>query len=226
MAQYHTQLCLHIVSLNANQPALWRSHRRRARDPWGRPTETLSCRHRLVHRAIQTGSAQIVLLQTAAHWRALTGLTWLGVPVVPSGAAPPILGGIVARRAQLNARRLQALVVCVSLVDHLQKETQMKSLCMAGGVALDGVANGRIFRESAFTDLFIHPAAGDSGAAVCGLVVDGLQKDRRQCSFCRGQPANSVNRTVLFWRFCQHEPPEPRRSPERSIAWSARFIAR
>ena len=39
-------------------------------------------------------------------------------------------------------------------------------LCMAGGVALNSVANGRILRETPVTDLYIHPAAGDSGAAV------------------------------------------------------------
>jgi carbamoyltransferase len=39
-------------------------------------------------------------------------------------------------------------------------------LCMAGGVALNSVANGRILRETPVTDLFVHPAAGDSGAAV------------------------------------------------------------
>jgi len=39
-------------------------------------------------------------------------------------------------------------------------------LCMAGGVALNSVANGRILRETPVTDLYVHPAAGDSGAAV------------------------------------------------------------
>ncbi len=39
-------------------------------------------------------------------------------------------------------------------------------LCMAGGVALNSVANGRILRETPVTDLYIQPAAGDSGAAV------------------------------------------------------------
>ena len=39
-------------------------------------------------------------------------------------------------------------------------------LCMAGGVALNSVANGRILREAGVTDLFIQPAAGDSGAAL------------------------------------------------------------
>ena len=40
------------------------------------------------------------------------------------------------------------------------------TLCMAGGVALNSVANGRIVREAGVTDLFIQPAAGDSGAAL------------------------------------------------------------
>jgi carbamoyltransferase len=39
-------------------------------------------------------------------------------------------------------------------------------LCMAGGVALNSVANGRILREGGVTDLFVQPAAGDSGAAL------------------------------------------------------------
>jgi carbamoyltransferase len=39
-------------------------------------------------------------------------------------------------------------------------------LCMAGGVALNSVANGRILREAGITDLFVQPAAGDSGAAL------------------------------------------------------------
>jgi carbamoyltransferase len=40
------------------------------------------------------------------------------------------------------------------------------TLCMAGGVALNSVANGRLLREAAVTELFVQPAAGDSGAAL------------------------------------------------------------
>ena len=46
------------------------------------------------------------------------------------------------------------------------KETGLSRLCMAGGVALNSVANGRILRETPFEDIFIQPAAGDSGGAV------------------------------------------------------------
>lgn len=48
----------------------------------------------------------------------------------------------------------------------LRRRTGMTRLCMAGGVALNGVANGRILRESGFDELWIQPAAGDSGGAL------------------------------------------------------------
>jgi carbamoyltransferase len=48
----------------------------------------------------------------------------------------------------------------------LHAETGQTRLCMAGGVALNSVANGRILRESPFTELYVQPAAGDGGGAV------------------------------------------------------------
>src|SRR5262249_50614844 len=45
-------------------------------------------------------------------------------------------------------------------------ETGEANLCMAGGVALNCVANGRVARESGFTRLWVQPAAGDAGGAV------------------------------------------------------------
>jgi len=56
--------------------------------------------------------------------------------------------------------------ILLKMANHLYKETGLKQLCMAGGVALNSVANGRILRETPFEDLFIHPAPGDSGGAV------------------------------------------------------------
>ena len=48
----------------------------------------------------------------------------------------------------------------------LHEETGLKKLCMAGGVALNCVANGRLLRETPFEEIFIQPAAGDAGGAV------------------------------------------------------------
>lgn len=49
---------------------------------------------------------------------------------------------------------------------YLYKITGMKNLCLAGGVALNSVANGRLLREGPFENIFIQPAPGDSGAAI------------------------------------------------------------
>jgi len=54
----------------------------------------------------------------------------------------------------------------LKMVNHLYEETRQKNLCMAGGVALNSVANGRIIRETPFENVFIQPAAGDAGGAV------------------------------------------------------------
>lgn len=49
---------------------------------------------------------------------------------------------------------------------HVHRETNMKRLVLAGGVALNCVANGRLLREGPFEDLWIQPAAGDAGGAL------------------------------------------------------------
>ena len=48
----------------------------------------------------------------------------------------------------------------------LHEETGLKRLCIAGGVGLNSVANGRILRETPFEELYIQPAAGDGGGAL------------------------------------------------------------
>ena len=54
----------------------------------------------------------------------------------------------------------------VGMASALQKRTGLKRLCMAGGVALNSVANSRILRESGFEEIYIQPAAGDGGGAL------------------------------------------------------------
>ena len=52
------------------------------------------------------------------------------------------------------------------MVSHVHKETQSANLCLAGGVTLNCVANGRILREGPFKKIWIQPAAGDAGGAL------------------------------------------------------------
>lgn len=49
---------------------------------------------------------------------------------------------------------------------HLHQETGMSAVCMAGGVFLNCVANGRILKESGFSEIYVVPAAGDDGQAI------------------------------------------------------------
>ena len=56
--------------------------------------------------------------------------------------------------------------VMIRMARHIKKETGMNYLCLAGGVALNCVANGKILRENIFDDIWIEPAAGDAGGAL------------------------------------------------------------
>jgi len=56
--------------------------------------------------------------------------------------------------------------IVLRMVRHLHRETGLENLCLAGGVALNCVANGRILREGPFKRLWIQPAAGDAGGAL------------------------------------------------------------
>lgn len=66
------------------------------------------------------------------------------------------------------ARSVQEITeeVVLKSAKHLHETTGMKHLCMAGGVALNCVANGRVLREAGFDDIWIQPGAGDAGGAL------------------------------------------------------------
>jgi carbamoyltransferase len=51
-------------------------------------------------------------------------------------------------------------------VNWLQKATGLRALCLAGGCALNSVANGKLFHRTGFRDVFVQPAAGDAGTAL------------------------------------------------------------
>ena len=67
----------------------------------------------------------------------------------------------VAASVQLVTEELM-----LAMAAHARQVTGKDKLCLAGGVALNCVANGRILRESSFKDLWIQPAAGDAGGAL------------------------------------------------------------
>ncbi len=103
------------------------------------------------------------------YFNYLTGLT------MTDGAFDKLLGGParvpeskLTQREMDLARSIQ--VVCEEIIMRMartvHRQTGMENLCLAGGVALNCVANGRLLREGPFKRLWIQPAAGDAGGAL------------------------------------------------------------
>jgi carbamoyltransferase len=84
------------------------------------------------------------------------------------GGAPRKAETRITQKEMDLARSIQVITeeVMLKMTKHAYKETGMKKLCMAGGVALNCVANGRVLREVPFEDIWIQPAAGDAGGAL------------------------------------------------------------
>ena len=84
------------------------------------------------------------------------------------GGPPRPREGTLTQREMDIARSIQAVTeeVVLRLVRNVHKELGVDYLCLAGGVALNCVANGRILRENLLKDIWIQPAAGDAGGAL------------------------------------------------------------
>ncbi len=74
----------------------------------------------------------------------------------------------ITQREMDLARSVQVVTeeIMLKMADYLHELTGLDNLCMAGGVALNCVGNGRILREGPFRNIWIQPAAGDAGGAL------------------------------------------------------------
>src|SRR5207247_1767611 len=74
---------------------------------------------------------------------------------------------LLTQREMDLARSVQDITeeVMLKMAAFARRETGMRDLCLAGGVALNCVGNGRIVREGIFDEIWIQPAAGDAGVA-------------------------------------------------------------
>ncbi len=84
------------------------------------------------------------------------------------GGKPRVSESPLTQREMDLARSIQDVTEEIILRQgrHVKKETGEKFLCMAGGVALNCVANGKLLRSGLFEDIWIQPAAGDAGGAL------------------------------------------------------------
>ncbi len=84
------------------------------------------------------------------------------------GAPPKARESMVTQREMDIARSVQDVTeeVMAKLSRHAKSETGSKNLCLAGGVALNCVSNGKLLRQNIFDNIWIQPAAGDAGGAL------------------------------------------------------------
>jgi carbamoyltransferase len=103
-----------------------------------------------------------------------TGLT------MTNGAFDELFGGPPRKPDQLLTQRhmdlaasIQAVTdeIVLRLTRSLAAETGIANLCLAGGVALNCVANGKVLRDGCFRRLYVQPAAGDAGGALGAALV-------------------------------------------------------
>jgi len=103
------------------------------------------------------------------YFEYLTGLTMTNGAFAELFGGPPRMPESKLTQREMDiAKSIQ--VVCEDIMLRMartvHRETGMDNLCLAGGVALNCVANGRILREGPFKRLWIQPAAGDAGGAL------------------------------------------------------------
>jgi carbamoyltransferase len=105
------------------------------------------------------------------------------------GGPPRRPEALLTQREMDLAASIQAVTdeVVLRLTRAIAAETGLRKLCLAGGVALNCVANGKVLRDGRFEDVWIQPAAGDAGGALgAALVAYHLH---------RGQPRNAASGT-------------------------------
>lgn len=89
-----------------------------------------------------------------------------------------------ARCADIAAT-LQAVLeeALLALAARAKSVTGADALCLAGGVALNAVANARLFREAGFSELFVQPAAGDAGGALGAALLAAAERGEPRTTF-------------------------------------------
>ena len=90
------------------------------------------------------------------------------------GGAPRKPESNLTQREMDLARSIQEVTeeIVLKMAKHIRKETKMKFLCLAGGVALNCVSNGKLLRSGIFDDIYIQPASGDAGGSIgCALLT-------------------------------------------------------
>ena len=120
------------------------------------------------------------------------------------GGPPRRAQEIITQRHMDVARSVQMVTeeIMLLLARHAREVTGLKNLCMAGGVALNCVANGIILREKIFDRIWIQPAAGDAGGAL-GAALAAWYESPENARVA--EPADSMQTSLLGPGFSDEE---------------------
>ena len=120
-----------------------------------------------------------------SYFNYATGLTMTNKKFANLFGAPACKpDSTVTQREMDIARSIQVVTeeIVLKICNTVHKELQTDYLCLAGGVALNCVSNGRVLREGPFKDIWIQPAAGDAGGAIGAALTtwyEYLEKPRQ-----------------------------------------------
>lgn len=114
----------------------------------------------------------------------------------------------VSQKEMDLARSIQVVTedIVLKIVNHAHSETGCENLCLAGGVALNCVANGRILREGPFKNIWIQPAAGDAGGSLgCALLAWYQYGEHQRRPESSDVTCDSMNGAYLGPEYSDHE---------------------
>ena len=173
--------------------------------PYGQPVYTDLIRKHLV-RIFEDGS----IWMDQSYYNYAGGLT------MTSKKFDQLFGGPPRRRESPITQREMDLAASIQVVTeeimlkmarHAHQLTGMKHLCLAGGVALNCVGNGRLLREGPFKDIWVQPASGDAGGALGAALFTWYQllekpriakaEDSMEGSYLGPEPEDATTRAFL-----------------------------
>ena len=135
-----------------------------------------------------------------------------GLTMTNEGFAPLFGGPARKSEASLTQREMdlaasiQAVTeeVVLRLTRSIARESGSRNLCLAGGVALNCVANGKVLREGAFDDIWVQPAAGDAGGAL-GAALAAFHIHQGQPRSVSDGGRDAMRGSYLGPAFSQHD---------------------
>ena len=132
--------------------------------PYGNPSFKNLIEDKLI-KILEDGSFQLNM----NYFDYATGLTMTNKKFDKLFGAPPRKPEAKITQREMDlAASIQKITeeVVIKISKNIQKETNLKNICLAGGVALNCVANGILSKEKIFDNIWIQPAAGDAGGAL------------------------------------------------------------